>query len=31
MWHLGTCFRGGYGDAGVTVGLDGPGGLFQPW
>lgn len=30
MWHLVSCFRGGYGGAGLTVGLDDPEGLFQP-
>lgn len=30
MWHLGTWLSGGLGSAGVTVGLDGCKGFFQP-
>lgn len=30
MWHLGTWFRGGFGNAGLTVGFDDIKGLFQP-
>lgn len=30
MWHLGTCFNGGLGSAGLVVGLSDLTGLFQP-
>lgn len=30
MWHIGICFTGGLGGAGLMLGLDSLKGLFQP-